>query len=472
MTTVAASPEAPFVVGPPPFPRLPEAFDPQPFERSIVGPGLELLVAERRAVPLLHLHAVVRAGAEDDPVGKEGLAALTLPLCREGAGGRGSVEIARQAEELGADLFTWVAWSESSLVVELLAEDAAFGLELVADLLWRPGFPAAACEKLRQLRIARLAQRASDPRELALAWLARRIYGTTPYGRSVYGDATSLRRIGRADVVDFHRRFVSPADTTLIAVGSCSREEIVRRLEPLLPADARLRPVRRPQAIPFPPPPAPRICLVDLPAASQCELRWGHASVPRSHPDRPRLELLSHLLESRLTASLRERRGFTYDVRCRFTDRRGPGALCVSTAVSNGSAAEVLREIVAEIERLRRREVSRSELDRARAHLAGTFLRSMQSLHQTAAYLRDVAVGADGQVSGRERLETLLSTTPDELRALARSHLHPDRAAAVAVGPASVLRPRLAELGELDEAPAELPPDVTPPTDRPRRLDP
>ena len=425
-------------------------FRPPRARRLELANGASLLWVGQPGTPLLHLKAVICAGAEHDPPGLAGLAALTAPLLKAGAGGRDTTRLAAAVEAAGADVLTRTTWEESSVAIELLADDAELAADLIADLLWRPDFEHPTCESFRQRRIARLRQTAGDPDELARAAFARASYGDGLYGRPLLGDERSLARIGREEIVEFHRRHFVHRGTVLVAVGEGRPDLLARRLDRLLPGGL---PPPPPREVPIPAPAATEsTVLIDRTHARQTVLRVGRAGPPRHDRDFLRLELLATLLGARLERTLRDRLGHTYGVRRELSSRRGPNALTVALAVATEHAGAALREVLREAERLCREPVSMGEIQVARNGLACGFIRSLQAAHGVAAYLAGLT--ATPAVDRWQELRGLQGVSPQELLEVAARHLRPESLTAVAVGPARALRGQLAWRGPLCESAA------------------
>ena len=88
----------PPVPGPPPALTLPR------IQKLALSNGLPVWLVEQHEVPVAQINLVVRIGSANDPAGKYGVAALTASMLMEGAGSRGSLELADAIDFLGADL--------------------------------------------------------------------------------------------------------------------------------------------------------------------------------------------------------------------------------------------------------------------------------------------------------------------------------------------------------------------------------
>lgn len=433
---------------PPPARRAP--FRPPPCQRFRHPNGLTVVLVEHPATPLVHLHCAVLAGAEHEPPAREGLASLLMPLLKEGSARRSAARVCAETEDLGADLITWADWDAGSLMVELLAEDVGFGVDLIFDLLLSPAFAPPAVESLRQRQLAKLRQRRWKPSEVANDQFARAVYGETVYGRPLGGSEAGLSNIGRDDVIDFHQTFFGFRNMVLIGVGNFRAETLMRHLEYALPSTPEGRRAQPPVITP-PAPAGKRVHLVDLPRAPQTELRVGHASVARSHPEFARLQVLARVLDRRLHANLRERRGFCYHVRSRFAARGGPGPFITAARVANDSVGAAVREVEREVERLQHEPVPEDEIAGARNHLSGDFLRSFQSSHGVVAGLRQAAVNDLAEDHSESYLEEIRGVGPETVKALAGEHLHTGGHVVVAAGPARVVRGQITDGGQVIE---------------------
>jgi zinc protease len=420
--------------------------------RKTLPNGLRVVLAENHAVPLVWLCWICRGGAAWDPPELAGMAALTAPLLREGTARRSADRITEEADDLGADLVAGGDWDSGFLSIQLLADDLAAGAELLLDMACSARFPEAAVARLRGRRLAELERRRRQPKALADDAFARLLYGDAAYGRPLLGTTEGLQRIAAADLAVFHACHYGPATSWLVLVGSFETETAAALLGALeLPPAARWR-----EPLPAPPVPAAApvagVRVIDLPRAAQTEIRVGHAGVPRDSPDLPALQVLNAVLgdgpASRLTCSLRQRQGLTYHVGSRFAARHGGGPFVVATSVGNDGVAAALAGITQEIARLREQPVPEAELGQAKVRLLGAEIRRFQSIHGTGLALNHAAFEEEPVRYFDRFRQAIAAVEPDRLQELARGHLHPDRLAAVAVGPAEALRSQLLAHGE------------------------
>jgi len=443
---------APLERGQPPAPGALRPFRFPSFLRRRLANGLTVFAARHAGVPLVSLELVATAGGQLDPPGRPGLATLTASLLDEGTAGRSAIEIATWVERLGGYLTTGADWDVGYLATGMLSSHWRAGLELLAEVLAGPTFPEPEVERLRRQRLAEILRREADPAALADDALNALVYRDTVYAHSLLGTPASVAALTRDEIAAFYRRAYTVGSTALVAVGDLDPEELAAAAEDALVGAADVPPLAipdiRPERL------AERtVLVVDRPAAAQTELRLGHPAVPRKHPDFVPLMVMNTLLggkfTSRINLNLRERHGFTYGASTRFVGRLGPGPFLAGTAVATESTGAAVREVLAELERIRAEPVSVEELEDTRSYLSGVFPYTMQTIGDVAKRLETLAIYDLPDDYFDQYVARLATVTREEVLEVSRRHLDPERIGVVAVGPAEVLEPQLEGLGAL-----------------------
>ncbi len=441
------------------------------FVRCRLPSGVAAYAARLPGVPLASIDLLADGGAQHDPAGRAGLATLTAALLDEGAAGSSAMEIAGGIERLGGQLGTGADWDVGYVGFLSLSRHLDAGLRLFSAVATAPTFPEAEVERLRRQRLNELLRRRHQPSAIADEQLAAAIYHDTVYAHSSLGTRDSVAELTRDEIVDFYRRRYRLPEAILVAVSDLDPEEVLSRAGDALAASSGLgagaagdaaaagTPARmQPQIQPLPLP-GLRLYVVDRPGAAQTELRLGHASVPRAHPDFTTLVFLNTLLggkfTSRINLNLRERHGYTYGATSRFGGRLGPGPFVVGAAVATESTGEAAREVLAELRRIRDEPVTHDEMEETRSYMLGVFPYTVQGIGDVSRRLADLAVYGLPDDYYDRYLRAIASLSRADVQEAARRHLHPDRLAVVAVGPADPLRGQLEMLGEVTVLPAD-----------------
>ncbi len=138
--------------------RLPEpsptrAFAFPAIEKSRLPNGLRVWTVHHPQVPLVALMLLVRRGAASDPVGKEGLAAVTADMLDEGTGDRSAIEMHEALARLGAQFDTDIGSDATVATVAVLSRFVGGALSLLSDILVRPALRDDDFARVRQLRL-------------------------------------------------------------------------------------------------------------------------------------------------------------------------------------------------------------------------------------------------------------------------------------------------------------------------------
>jgi predicted Zn-dependent peptidase len=405
-------------------------------ERTLPN-GLRLLVVPQPKLPLLDAVLLLRHGAEADPAGKEGLAALTATLLREGTATRTSPDIADQQAFLGVRLGSSASLEQTTITLHTPTAvlDSAFAL--MADLVLHPSFPDAEFSRVRSETLTGLLQLRDRAPAIADRAFAAIVFGDAhPYGRPTGGTETSVEAITRADVAEFWRTWYRPNAATLILVGDITVDEAERRARALFGAWER-GPLPTLAAAPAPAPARTGITLIDKPGAPQSSFRLGSVAVARNTPDYHALMVLNTVLggsfTSRLNNNLRETKGYTYGAGSSFGMRREAGPFTARAEIVAEKSDSALLEFMRELRAIRE-PLDAAELEKAKQYLILGFAERFETTGDVASqYVPLVTYGLpldtwSGFQRGVERV------TADDVQRVARQYVNPEALHIVIVG--------------------------------------
>ena len=420
-------------------------------ERRPLPNGLDLRVARLPRLPVVSVNLFLRAGEGALSSEGAGLAVLTGDALEGGTERRSGSDLADGLERIGARLDVGAGWEGTSVTLSCLADRLPDALPLLAETVLQPGFPEEEVQRTREQHLAAIRQRAMDPSGLANDAAAARWYAPdVPYARPVDGTAASVSAAGRDDLRGYADACYRPREGGLIVAGDVDPTEVEQLAldhlgswtgSPAPRPDFETEPLTRER----------RIWIVDRPGSVQSEIRVGHVGAARSTDDYFALSIANMVLggtfTSRLNLNLRERNGFTYGVRSRFTFRSRPGPFHVSTAVGNEVTAAAVREILAELEAFAGEGPTSDEVAAARDFAAGTFGLQLETAGQVATRVTQLVVYGLPERYYHDYRENMRSVEVEAAAAAARRHVRPQEVQIVLVADADVVRPSLEALG-------------------------
>jgi len=177
--------------------RLPDIGPDPPFTfprivRHRLPNGLQVRTVEHHTMPVVTMVVQVEAGAVADPLGREGLAAISADMLDEGTGDLSAIDVSDAFARIGAEYDVDVGPDVTAFTVTTLARFAERGASLLADILLRPSLRQYDFDRVRQLRLDRLCQLKDSPPAVAERAFLRLMYGEHAYGHLPIGNAAAL----------------------------------------------------------------------------------------------------------------------------------------------------------------------------------------------------------------------------------------------------------------------------------------
>jgi len=430
------------VVAERPVPGTPRAYAFPAVATHRLANGLTILVADLPGRPLISASLIMTNGAADEPADQAGATVLAARALSEGTEHYDAIELVEAAERLGASLHAEAGWDATSAGVEVPVDRLPAALELLAELVLRPTFPASEVQRLREERLNDLLQARADPRRRAEEAFIDTIYApSSPYHRSAGGTRETVERLGPPELGAAYERGMDPARATLIMAGELGGLDIPAVVDRLFGGWTAAPGAVPAGAIDDSGAPGGRIVrIVHRPGSVQTEIRVGHAGLPRMIPDFHAVGVMSAILgglfNSRLNMRLREEKGYTYGAGAGFDLRRGAGPFAARAAVNTDVTVPAIIEMLAELTRMRDEPVTDEEVTAARDYLIGVFPLRFETAGAVGGALGGLVVhglSVDELVTYRERIEAVDGAA---IAAAARAHLHVDDAAIVLVGDA------------------------------------
>lgn len=435
----------------PPIAPVPDLVLP-PTEHARLSNGIAVTLMRRTAVPKVLVGLQIDAGYSADRQDRQGLQSLMLDLLTEGTHRRTSAVIAEEQERLGAQLSTVATLDASIVTLEALSANLAPSLDLMADVALDPAFAPAEVERLRDLRLAEIAQNLSSPGGLAAEVLNPAIFGPDhPYGVPAggLGSARVIASVTSGDISREHRKWFRPELAALTVVGDTTLAEILPLLERRFGGWGFLASAAPHKDIDAPvPPPRPRIIVIDRPNSPQSLIAGAKVLTMRGGDPDLAVDLANEVVGngflSRLNADLREDKGWSYGVGSAVRRSVGPRNFLVQTSVQADRTGDSLRLLIARLAEFPgKAPVTPDELNRVTdGNIRGLPNRYETNAQILSTLLLNQRLGRpddwDATLASRYR-----AVDAKTLNAAAAAHLQPDEMVWVIVGDRAVIEPQL-----------------------------
>ena len=416
---------------------------------------MEIVYANRTAVPVTQVVMSFDAGVAADPAAKLGTQTLVLSLLDEGTTSLDSTAIAEARERLGASISTGSSADRTYLGVTAPSPNLGGALDLFADVVRNPAFAPQEIERIRATQLTGIAQELTSPQGLASRALPPLLYGAgNPYVKLAAGsgDPAAVKSLTRDDLLAFYRAWIRPDKAKVFVVSDRPLAEVKAALEARFgnwkgegAAGVKAFTVAPTQA-------APKILLVDRPDSPQSLILAAQMT-----PLDPASELLVPVTAnqvlgsgflSRINMELRENKHWSYGARGGYDWLEKAVPYTISAPVQADKTGESIKAIQQQVgDFLATKGVTDAELTR---EVNGT-TRELAGRFETSG----AVLSAMQQNDLRHRPDNFYDTVTQKYRAMtvaqldaaARAALDPKKFVWVVVGDAAKVKPQLDSLG-------------------------
>jgi len=338
--------------------------------------GVRVITEVVPSVRSVALGLWTRTGSRDETPAQAGVSHFLEHLLFKGTPTYSATEISERFDGLGASFNAATGKETTHLHARFLDEHTDDVFNLLGEMMFESTFPDIDSE--RDVVLEEIAMYEDEPSDRVHDYLADAIFGDTPLGRRILGDADVIANIPVPDIAEYHRQRYSAGNIVVAAAGNVDHDKIVALAETLNPATAGTVPDITPQV----PSPTGR-CEFAVKDTEQYHVCFGAPGINRADDRRFAMGVLDSIFggssSSRLFREVREERGLAYSVGSyseQFTDT-GVAAIYVGTREDN--IEEACAIIGTEIEKIRTEPVSADELSRAKEHVKGRLVLSSES---------------------------------------------------------------------------------------------
>lgn len=274
-----------------------------------------------------------------------------------------------------------------------------------------------------------------DPQDQIHDLASLAVFPEQALGRPVIGTAEVIGGVPETQVRAYHRDHYTAPNMVVAAAGNVDHERVMALAEELLGGLSRasgegaFEPAR----------PGRPTLVVKEKTTEQYHLCLGGPGLSRNDPRRHAQSVLDTVLggsmSSRLFQEVREKRGLAYSVgsyTVGYADAGQVGVYLGTREDNLGTACEI---IGTELRRIGEEPLPADELRRAKDHLKGRLVLSMESSGTRMNRIGRAVLTETELLTVDELVERIEAVTADDVQALAREHWAPEAMSAAAIGP-------------------------------------
>jgi predicted Zn-dependent peptidase len=400
--------------------------------REVFDNGVRLITERMDHLRSVSVGVWLTRGSRDEPLEQSGIAHFIEHMLFKGTGTRSAEDIAQAIDSVGGHLDAFTAKEYASYYIKVLDEHLPFAWDILADIVRHPALRPDDIDREKKVILEEIKMVEDTPDDLVHELFTQSLWSGHALGRPILGEPETVSAFNHQTLSDFFGRTYVAPNLLVVAVGNVEHQHVrdlvagsFGTLSPMTAAAAQATPRVVPQV---------QIRSKEL---EQSHICMGVGSYPQHHDDRYTSYVLNTVLggsmSSRLFQNVREKRGLAYAVFSGLAAYRDTGSLTIYAGCANEAVGEVIDVVVDEVRGMKV-TLPEAELRRAKDHLKGSLMLSLESTSSRMSNLARQELYFDRQFSLDETLDGIERVTREDVLRVAEDLFANGAMAATVVG--------------------------------------
>ncbi len=322
---------------------------------------------------------------------KAGTASMTASGMLKGTKKYSAIDLSQIMEQNGIKIVPTAGGDYFSVSVKTTKNDLPLTMDILNEMINNASFDPQEIEKIKSEKIYAIRQMRDNPFNIALEEFRTEIWKNTPYGITGKILEKSLPTINKTDITDYYNKIFYPQNVVISINGNVDDEEMIKYFSNLLNCKTGeqfnyenykniFKPLETTKTIKT---------AKDV-SASWLILGWMTDGITNKK-DAVVLQIIDALLgsgmSSRLFNNLRDEQGLAYQVGSSYAGNVNKGFFAVYIGTNPQTAAHSKKELLKEIDILKKEFVSDKELKEAKDKILGNFILAQETNAEKAATL-------------------------------------------------------------------------------------
>jgi predicted Zn-dependent peptidase len=401
--------------------------------REVLGNGLRLITETMPHVRSVTIGVWLTRGSRHESDERAGIAHFVEHMLFKGSDTRTAEDIAQAIDSIGGQLDAFTAKEYASYYIKVLDEHLPLAVDLLADIVLRPAFAADEIEREKKVILEEIKMVEDTPDDLVHELFTQHFWEGHPLGRPILGSKETVESLTQDALREYFRGAYVGSNIIVSAAGNIDHATVRGLIEGAFGAvPGTGEPLNG-----TPPATVPRV-VTRTKELEQSHVCLGTSCYPQKHDDRYVSYILNTVLggsmSSRLFQNVREKRGLAYSVFSGISSYRDAGNLTIYAGCANDAVDEVVDLCVAELRAMKQAPVPQSELRRAKDHLKGSLMLSLENTASRMSHLARQEIYFDRHFGLDETLAGVESVTADDVMRVANDLFSGGPLAATVVG--------------------------------------
>ena len=386
--------------------------------REVLDNGLRLTTESMPHVRSVTIGVWLLRGSRHESDERSGIAHFVEHMLFKGTATRTAEDIAQAIDSIGGQLDAFTAKEYASYYIKVLDEHLPLAVDLLSDIVLRPALAVDEIEREKKVILEEIKMVEDTPDDLVHEVFTQHFWEGHPLGRPILGSRETVEALTQEVLRDyFGGAYVAP-NLVIAAAGNIEHARVRELVE------AAFRDVGRtgPSVNGGPPRVFPQLTS-RIKELEQSHVCLGTGCYAQSHADRYVSYILNTVLggsmSSRLFQNVREKRGLAYAVFSGLSAYRDAGNFTIYAGCANEAVEEVVDLCVADLRAIKGTPPSAAELRRAKDHLKGSLMLSLENTSSRMSHLARQEIYFDRHYTLDETLAGIEAVTVEDVQRVA-----------------------------------------------------
>ncbi len=380
---------------------------------------------------------LVEAGSKYEAKDINGISHFLEHMCFKGTKKRlRAIDIFSELDGIGASYNAFTSLECTGYYVKAEPKRFDIALDVVSDIYLNQTLDVEEINKERGVIIEEINMYEDLPMRKVQDMFLELLYGDQPAGWEIAGRKEVVQKLTRDDFLKYKREHYLSQSTIVVVAGQFSESEAVEKVKQAFsqikssPKSGKER-TKEEQENPK--------TFVQFKETDQAHLVVGVRAFDIFDKRRYALEVLSDILgggmSSRLFQKIREEMGAAYYVHSSADLYTDHGYLAAACGIDKNKINEVVAAILEEFRKLAGKPVEQGELQRAKDHLVGGMMLSLETSDALANFCGGQEVLTGKTITPQELADNISAVTSDDIMSVAQDIFKNDRLNLALIGP-------------------------------------
>ena len=393
-------------------------------------------------LPIIAIKLAFKAGSGVDPIGKKGLANMTVSLLDEGAGNYSAKEFKRILADNSITLNFNVSHDNFYINLYTLKENLDLSFQLLDLALTKPTFKLQEIDRIKGNIKLILEQSYKDPNEIGTRLFREILFEGHPYQYDTLGIREDIDKIEKKDLESFLNNNLTLENLFVAASGDINESELKKYLEKYFIKFDKEKKVNK---VPIHKKNIKPNIFLHKKDLRQSSILFAGEGISKTDPYFYPAYVMNYILGgggffSRLTTEVREKRGLVYSVYSYLYRYDKYNIFSGGAQTSNENVNKVIKIIKEELVKIKNQGVTESELNDAKNYLINSYVLRLDSNKKVASILLNTQMDGLNTDFFKKRNDYINSVSLEDIKVVAKKILDENQIFFLIIGNPSNLK--------------------------------